>query len=89
MKERMFSTGLPLKTSLLLLGIFLVLAVAIHPTMVAAQTVSCQKLDSECANRCNSNFGSKDYYEKRIGCLLGCGWYEELCFKHLGEAITR
>lgn len=85
MKERMFSAGLSLKSSLSLLGIFLVLAGAFHPPMAAAQMVSCEQLQSECFNKCNSEFDPKD--ERRSGCLLGCAWYRELCLKHLGEII--
>jgi len=87
MKERMFSAGLSLKASLLLLGIFLVLAVAFHPPMAAAQMVSCGELSSECKNKCNSEFGSIEKHEKRIGCVLGCYWFMDLCKNHLGEVI--
>jgi len=87
MKERMFSAGLSLKASLLLLGIFLVLAEAFHPPVVAAQTVSCKQLNSKCSNKCNSEFGSKEVHEG-IGCVAACGWNEELCLNHLGEVIS-
>lgn len=87
MKERMFSAGLSLKASLSLLGIFLVLAVAFNPPAVVAQMVSCEQLQSECINRCNSEFDPKTYGEKRSGCMIGCACYRDLCLKHLGEII--
>ena len=87
MKERMFSARFSLKASLLLLGIFLVLAVAFHPPVVAAQMVSCDQLQSECFNKCNSEFDPKTYGERRFGCLFGCVMYRDLCSKHLGEII--
>ena len=91
MKERMFSTGLPLKTPLLLLGIFLVLAVAFHPTTVAAQlTIHCYKLQGECIKKCYSNFDEKasgESKERNYGCGYGCLYFEELCRKYVGWMI--
>jgi hypothetical protein len=90
MKKRMFLEGVPLKASLLLFGIFLVLAVASHPLMVAAQTVRCADLQVQCINKCDSNYDPYDFGEgkgRNYGCKWGCIWYAELCLKHLGEII--
>jgi len=87
MKETIFRASVPLKASLLLLGIFLLLAVAFQPPMAAAQMVSCDQLQSECFNKCNSEFDQKTYGERRFGCLFGCVMYRDLCSKHLGEII--
>jgi len=89
MKKTILRATVPLKASLLLFGFFLVLAVAFHPTMATAQTitVSCNKLNSKCSNKCNSEFGSKEVNE-RIGCVEACGWNGELCLNHLREVIS-
>ena len=89
MKKTILRATVPLKASLLLFGFFLVLAVAFHPTMTTAQTitVSCNKLKSECSNKCSSEFGSKEVNE-RIGCVEACGWNGELCLNHLREVIS-
>lgn len=88
MKERMFSAGFSLRASLSLLGIFLVLAIVFHPPVAAAQiTVSCNKLQDECFNKCNSEFDKKTHGEAHLGCVLGCACYRDLCLKHLGEII--
>ena len=90
MKKRIFLEGVPLKASLLLLGIFLVLAVVFHPPMVAAQTVRCADLQVQCINKCDSNYDPYDFGEgkgRNYGCKWGCIWYAELCLKHLGEMI--
>jgi hypothetical protein len=90
MKERIFSAGLPLKTSLLLLGIFLVLAVAFHPTMVAAQSrkVSCYKLFGECVDQCYRYYSDSTVYgDKREVCRNGCVYFRDLCLDHQGETL--
>ena len=90
MKERMFSVGLLLKASSLLLGIFLVLAVAFYPPVVAAQMVSCQQLRDACSSKCGGEFGSDTspvVQDRRFGCKFGCMWYGDLCEKHQGEII--
>ena len=93
MKKRIFGAGLSLKASLLLLGIFLVLAIAFHPTVATAQLgASCNTMQDECFSKCNSTFDKNDYtnwgHYKNFGCLLGCAWYRELCVKNLGKIIT-
>jgi len=63
MKRGMLMAGLSLKASLLLLGIFLALAAAFHPPVVAAQMtmVSCQELRTECDNQCNGLYAKKEF----------------------------
>jgi hypothetical protein len=91
MKKRTLSEGVPLKASLLLLGIFLVFTIAFHPTMVAAQmtTVSCQELRTECERQCNGFYSAKDKETLRenTACLRGCRFYWEFCLEHKGEVI--
>ena len=87
MKRGMLMAGLSLKASLLLLGIFLALAAAFHPPVVAAQMtmVSCQELRTECDNQCNGLYGKKEF--EKIACMFGCRLYWDFCLKHLGEVI--
>lgn len=93
MKKRILGAGLSLKVSLLPLGFFLVLAIAFHPTVAAAasMTASCNTMQDECFSTCNSNYDKNDYqnmgHYKNFGCVMGCAAYRELCVKHLGEII--
>ena len=93
MKKRIFVAELSFKASSLLLGVFLVLAIAFHPNMATAQLgASCNTMQDECFSKCNSTFDKNDYtnwgHNKNFGCVLGCAWYRELCIKNIGKIIT-
>jgi len=88
MKERMFSARFPLKASLLLLGIFLVLTAAFLPTVVGAQFASCSAIMGECFTRCTREYPSAQFKEEYEACGVGCALYCNVCKTHLGALAT-